>query len=355
MMKPLSCVILAAGAGTRLRTAFPKVLHSVCGKPMIEHILNALDGLGLERTVVVVGFARDQVVEALKARKGIEYAIQEQLQGTGHAVMMAQKTLKGFKGDVLIVNGDVPLIRHETVMKLVSRHRHQDAAASILTTEMPGNRDLGRIIRNDDNTVAAIREYRDANKYERQIPEVNTGIYCFDSELLWDALGKIGNDNAKGEYYLTDVIQILVSHSKRVEAVIAEDPVEVMGVNDRIQQSAAEAAMRRRIILEKMVAGVTVIDPETTYIDDAVVIGQDVVIEPGTHLRGITRVASGASIGPQAIIEDSVIGENCSIINSILRGVEVGAGCRIIKSYVAKATIPEKETLINATRNGETG
>lgn len=320
---------------------------------MIDHILNALDSLGIERTVVVIGFAREQVRDALKHRARLEYAIQEELLGTGHAVMMAETVLKGFKGDVLVVNGDVPLIRRETVAKLVNRHRHQDAAATILTTEMPGSPDLGRILRNDDNTVLAIREYRDANKYERQIPEVNTGIYCFDSELLWDALSKIGNDNVKREYYLTDVIQVLVSNSRRVEAVLAEDPVEVMGVNDRIQQSAAEAAMRKRIILEKMTAGVTVIDPETTYIDDAVSIGQDVVIEPGTHLRGNTRVSSGAAIGPQAILEDSEIGENCSIINSILRHVKVGTGCRIIKSYVASADVPAGETLINVTRNGE--
>lgn len=319
---------------------------------MLIHILNAMNASDLDRKIIVIGFAREKVREALAGREDVEYAVQEELKGTGHAVMMAQEVLGDYDGDVLVVNGDVPLIRAETLRKLVNRHRHQDAAATILTAQMPGNRDLGRILRNDDETVLAIREYRDANKYERLISEINTGIYCFDARLLAASLSRIGNDNVKGEYYLTDVIQILVDGQKRVEAVVADDPVEVMGVNDRIQQAEAEAAMRRRIILDKMIGGVTVIDPATTYIDGDVQIDRDVVIEPGTHLRGASHIRSGAIVGPQAIVENSDVGEQSEIVNSILRNVRAGKCCRIIKSFVAEAVIPDEESLINVTRNG---
>ncbi len=326
--KPLASIILAAGDGTRLRSQVPKALHRICGRPMIVHILRTIEGLIDQKQVVVVGFAKEMVEEVLKEFQ-VDFALQEKRLGTGHAVMCCKPLFEKCDGNVLVLVGDAPLLTRDTVEKLIDRHQHQDASATVLTTHMKRPDGYGRILRHQDNTVMSIVEDKDANIYEKKITEVNTGTYVFDIGDLFDALGKVEPTNEQNEYYLTDVIHIMAKEKKRVEAYVTKVPAETMGINNRVQFAKAERIMRDRILERLMLSGVTIVDPRSTFIDDSVVIGIDTIIQPNSHIQGRTIIGQGCDIGPLTQIEECEVGESCQINSSYLRGCSIPPGMSI--------------------------
>jgi len=322
----LACLILAAGDSTRMKSGTPKVLHRVCGRPLVSHILANTDPLPLCKRVVVVGYEHDQVRRGLRSDGRLEFVVQPERRGTGDAVRVARPSFEGFAGDILVACGDTPLLRAETLQKLVERHRHQDASATILTANLKNPEGYGRILRNPDYSVLGIREHKDANIYERKIREINTGTYVFKSTDLFAALEHITPDNEQNEYYLPDVIHVLVKWDRRVEAFTARNASETMGVNNRIQLAEAERILRQRIRERHMLAGVTLVDPPSIFIDDQVAIGRDSIIEPHTYLWGDTIVGVGCRIGPQSQVCGCRIGDGATVRTAVLRGVEVAPG-----------------------------
>jgi bifunctional UDP-N-acetylglucosamine pyrophosphorylase/glucosamine-1-phosphate N-acetyltransferase len=246
--------------------------------------------------------------------------------GTGHAVRMTRQAFEGFKGDILILAGDTPLLTEQTLRNLVQWHHHQDAAATILTTEMPEPRGYGRILRYEDNRLQGIVEEKDANRYERAIHEINTGSYCFDSDALFGALEKLTPQNVQNEYYLTDCIRILVDQECRVEAVITDDYTEAIGVNTRVQLAEAEKILRERILIRHMMSGITVLDPASCYVDEEVEIGKDTILYPGTLITGKTRIGANCRIGPSAQINSAIIEDGAVINASFVENARVNAG-----------------------------
>jgi len=310
-----------------MKSSLPKVLHPLCGAPMLRHVLEPVRELGTARTVVIVPPGAE-VVRELCSALGTEAVEQTQRLGTGHAAAQARAALADFDGPVLVTAGDAPLLRAETLRALVEAHRRSGAAATVLTAKPPDPTGYGRVVRGADGGVQAIVEHRDADEAVRAIGEINTSIYVFDCRRLFAALAQVRNDNAQGEYYLTDVIAILISEGAPVGAVVAEDPVEPMGVNDRAQLAEAEGVLRDRIRRRHMLAGVTLVDPAATYVDWAVEIGPDTTIQPGVCLRGATRLGAGCAIGPHVTIEDSQVGEgSCILHGSFVRSSTVG--CRV--------------------------
>ena len=320
----LAAVILAAGMGTRMRSGFPKILHRVAGAPLISYVLNAARGAGVQDLVLVVGHLRDQVTSALG--DSVRYAVQEPQLGTGHALQQAIGLLNPLPARVLVLYGDTPLLRSATVARMVVEAA--DAAIVVLSADVPDPSGYGRIVRDESGDVAAIVEDADATPAQRSLSEINSGLYCFDGEWLAENLWKI-QKSAKGEYYLTDLVALAVAQDRVVHAVRAEDPAEVMGVNDRAQLAEAGRIMRERICDELMDSGVTVVDPLATYVDQRVSIGTDTVIHPGTHLRGRTIIGERCEIGPNSIVEDSVIGDGCIIVASVLEQCKVADGVSI--------------------------
>ncbi|QKG83079.1 bifunctional UDP-N-acetylglucosamine diphosphorylase/glucosamine-1-phosphate N-acetyltransferase GlmU [Kroppenstedtia pulmonis] len=316
-MENLYAVILAAGKGTRMKSGKHKVLHPVCGKPIIEHIVDNLNRLGTEETVVVVGYEAHSVQSHLGDR--VAFAEQKEQLGTAHAVVQAEPLLSGYEGVTLVLNGDHPLFTVDTLTRVLEDHHQSGAAATILTADMSDPTGYGRVIRQRDGSVEKVVEHKDATESERKVTEINTGTFCFDNQLLWNALSKVGNDNAQGEYYLPDVIRILREEGHLIRAHTIRDSAEAMGINDRVQLAEAEKEMRRRILIEHMRNGVTIIDPDHTYVDVDVTIEADTVIHPGTCLRGQTRIGAGCEIGPYADLEDLVVEDGVQISHSVLR------------------------------------
>jgi bifunctional UDP-N-acetylglucosamine pyrophosphorylase/glucosamine-1-phosphate N-acetyltransferase len=318
----LHAVVLAAGQGTRMKSKLHKVLHPVCGKPMVAHIIDRLEFLDTDRTVVVIGHGADEVKATLGSR--VEYALQEQQLGTGHAVLQAEPLLQQEEGITLVLYGDTPLLTDRTIRAFLDVHQTSGAAATLLTATMADPHGYGRIVRGADGTVDRIVEQKDCTSEERHIQEINTGTYCFDNRKLFEALAKVTNNNAQGEYYLTDVIGLLKQAGDKVEGFIMDDPEEATGVNDRVALAEVEAILRRRINHTHMLNGVTLIDPNTTYIDADVTIGKDTLIYPGCSLRGMTKIGSDCMIGVQTEITDSVVGDGVQIKQSVLLQAEVG-------------------------------
>ncbi|HJV47533.1 MAG TPA: bifunctional UDP-N-acetylglucosamine diphosphorylase/glucosamine-1-phosphate N-acetyltransferase GlmU [Bacillota bacterium] len=315
-------VVLAAGQGTRMKSKLYKVLHPVCGKPMIQHIVDRLKALEVNEIVVVVGHGAKQVKEQLGT--SIQYAFQEQQLGTAHAVLMSSDHLKDKEGTTIVVTGDTPLIKEQTLHNLMQHHLKSGSCATVLTTELNNPMGYGRIIRNQDGYVERIVEHKDATEDERRIMEISTGIFCFNNKKLFEALTQVRNDNVQGEYYLPDVIEILKKNNDIISAFLTEDAEDGMGVNDRIQLSQVEQIMRKRINENHMRNGVTMIDPSSTYIESDVIIGRDTVIEPGTFLRGSTQIGEDCVIGPgtdlsNTIIEDQVAVRYAVIADSMIR------------------------------------
>lgn len=315
-------VILAAGQGTRMKSKLYKVLHPVCGKPMVQHVVDQISSLQMKQMVAVVGHGAEKVQEQLGDH--IQYVLQEEQLGTAHAVMQAEEVLANEEGVTLVVCGDTPLITSETMEKLLAEHESLGAKATILTAKPEDPTGYGRIIRNSEGTVERNVEHKDATEEERKVTEINTGTYCFDNKALFDALKKVNNDNVQGEYYLPDVIEILKNAGEVVAAYQTPDFDETLGVNDRVALSKAESFMKKRINERHMRNGVTLIDPEQTYISDDAEIGSDTVIYPGTVILGNTKIGEENIIGPQSEIKDSVVGNGNTIRQSVIHDSEVG-------------------------------
>ncbi|WP_025846828.1 bifunctional UDP-N-acetylglucosamine diphosphorylase/glucosamine-1-phosphate N-acetyltransferase GlmU [Paenibacillus ehimensis] len=320
-------IVLAAGQGKRMKSKLYKVLHPVCGKPMVDHVVTALENIQASRTVVVVGHGAEAVRAYLGDR--VEYALQEQQLGTGHAVLQAKDLLAAEDGLTIVIYGDTPLISDSTLEGMIKLHREKGAAATLLTAVVDDPTGYGRIIRDERGYVTQIVEQKDCNEAQRLVKETNVGTYCFDNRKLFEALALVNNDNAQNEYYITDVIGILVGQGQIVEGYVLEDEAESFGVNDRLQLSVAEQTMRERINRRHMLAGVTIIDPANTYIEADVQIGADTVLLPGTVLRGKTAIGEDCVIGPQADIADSTIGSGVTVKHSVLQEAVVGAGSSV--------------------------
>lgn len=328
MSTALAAVILAAGQGTRMKSALPKVLHPVAGNPMLGHVVAAARAAGAAPVVVVVGHGADRVRDVFAA-EGLDFALQAEQLGTGHALQCAASALQGFRGDLLLLCGDVPLLRGETLAALLSHHRASKATVTVLTAELADPHGYGRIIRGADG-VERIVEEKDASAAERAVREINTGIYVFSAPRVFALLGAISNDNAQGEYYLTDVIGAARSAGERVESMTMASAEEAMGINDRVQLAQAGAAMRLRINEAHMRAGVTLLDPAATYIEASVTIGADTVIHPGVHLRGATVIGRDCELEPGVIVQDCTLADRVHVkAGSVLSGSTVGAGTDI--------------------------
>lgn len=307
-MSDLVTVILAAGKGTRMKSKLPKVLHKAGGKAMVEHVLDAAIAAGAKRNIIVTGFGGDMVRAAIGDKA--EYAEQREQLGTGHAVMQAESLLADENGTVMVLCGDTPLLTGDLLKKLYDEHKKEQAKATVLTAIMPDATGYGRIIRKSSGEVLKIVEHKDASEEERQVKEVNSGIYCFDAKALFNSLKKVTNDNAQGEYYLPDVLEILQKQGEKIWAVAADDYESTLGINSRLQLAGAEKILRRRKNEELMAAGVTIMDPATTYIDADVVVGRDTVIYPMTWLEGKTVIGEECEIGPSVRLENVTIGNN---------------------------------------------
>lgn len=307
-MSDLVTVILAAGKGTRMKSKLPKVLHKAGGKAMVQHVLDAAIAAGAKRNIIITGFGGDMVRAAVGDKA--EYAEQREQLGTGHAVMQAENLLADENGTVMVLCGDTPLLTGDLLKKLYDEHKKAQAKATVLTAIMPDATGYGRIIRKSSGEVLKIVEHKDATAEERQVKEVNSGIYCFETKALFSSLKKVTNDNAQGEYYLPDVLEILQKQGEKIWAVAADDYESTLGINSRLQLAGAEKILRRRKNEELMAAGVTIMDPATTYIDADVVVGRDTVIYPMTWLEGKTVIGEECEIGPSVRLENVTIGNN---------------------------------------------
>jgi bifunctional UDP-N-acetylglucosamine pyrophosphorylase/glucosamine-1-phosphate N-acetyltransferase len=323
-------VILAAGRGTRMKSGVPKVLHRAGGLSLIEHVLRTADALAPASRVLVVGYEADQVRAALNGRHDLRFALQSPQLGTGHALLQAEAELAGASGTVVLLSGDVPLLRSETLVRLVRTHRERSAAATVVTARVERPDGYGRIVRRDGRIVAIV-EHKDASPDERHVDEINSGIYAFDLAPLFAALREIGSANAQGEYYLPDLVRIYRARGLGVETVTVDDPHEILGVNSRRELADMAAIMNRQRNEALMESGVTIVDPATVYVGPDVEVGADTILHPGVHLEGRTRIGSGCEIHASVRIVDStledgvVVSNFCLILDStVARGAKVG-------------------------------
>lgn len=331
----ITAILLAAGQGTRMKSSLPKVLHPVAGKPMLWHALRAIQQSTTEKPVVVVGHGADKVTAWLG--ESAQTVLQEPQLGTGHAVMQAESMLKGRTDLVVVCYADMPLLRGETLQQLVETQKKNSGPISMLTVVADDPRGFGRIIRKSDGSVEAIVEEYVATPEQLQVKELNVGGYCFDANWLWDSLQRIPKNPKKGEYYLTDTIELATKDGLPVQATVMDNLEETIGVNTRIHLAEVEAAMRQRINEGHMLNGVTMIDPASTYIEADVTIGKDTTLMPNTYLHGKTEIGEGNLIGPNTIIRDTKIGNRCKILASVLEGavleddVDMGPFARLRK------------------------
>lgn len=331
----ITAVLLAAGQGTRMKSSLPKVLHPVAGKPMLWHALRAIEKATTEKPVVVVGHGSDEVKAYLG--ESAQTVQQEPQLGTGHAVMQAESMLRGKTDLVVVCYADMPLLRGETLQKLVETQKQNSGPLSMLTVIADDPRGFGRIIRGGNGSVTAIVEEYVASPEQLLVKELNVGAYCFDANWLWDALQRIPKNPRKGEYYLTDTVELASAAGLPVHATVMDDLEETIGVNTRVHLAECEAVMRRRINETHMLNGVTMIDPSSAFIEATVSIGKDTIIMPNTFIYGKTEIGEGNLIGPNAIIRDSKIGNGCKILASVMEGalleddVDMGPFARLRK------------------------
>lgn len=330
----IKAIILAAGQGTRMRSAIPKVLHPLAGKPLVRYSVELAAEVTKQQPYVVIGHGASEVENELKDE--VIFVKQEQQLGTGHAVMQAGSLLSAHKGQILIISADMPLLQVKSIQDLVKIQEGNQGPVSLLTVSGADSRGFGRIIRNASGTVTAIIEEAQATPEQLAIQEYNVGAYCVDADWLWQALPRI-NRSPKGEYYLTDIVQLAVEDGLQVMASAIEDPVEALGINTRQHLAEAEKAIRQRINIGWMSKGVTMIDPDQVYIEPGVKLEQDITIWPGTYLKGKTTIGSGCILGPNSIIDSCRIGRDCRILASVMEyavledDVEMGPFCHLRK------------------------
>lgn len=320
-------IILAAGQGTRMKSKLYKVLHPVCGKPMVQHVIDQVNQLQIEDIVTVIGHGAEKVQEQLG--DSCKYALQEQQLGTAHAVMQAESVLSAKSGTTLVICGDTPLIKAETMKELIALHEQSQAKATILTAYADNPAGYGRVLRGEGGLVEKIVEHKDASEEERYVKEINTGTYCFDNQALFSALKKVSNENVQGEYYLPDVIEILKEEGEVVTAFQSSDFEETLGVNDRVALSQAEQILRKRINEMHMRNGVTIIDPLTTFIEADVQIGQDTVINPGSFIKGKSIIGQDCLIGPNTEVSNCEIGDGTEVFQSVVHESSIGSFVKI--------------------------
>ncbi|WP_399138645.1 bifunctional UDP-N-acetylglucosamine diphosphorylase/glucosamine-1-phosphate N-acetyltransferase GlmU [Streptomyces sp. NBUA17] len=326
-IRPVAVVVLAAGEGTRMKSATPKVLHELCGRSLVGHVLAAAGELDPENLVAVVGHAREKVTAHLaEIAPDLRTAVQEQQNGTGHAVRVGLEVLGGaVDGTVVVVCGDTPLLTGETLRALAATHSADGNAVTVLTAEVPDATGYGRIVRDGaSGAVTAIVEHKDASESQRAVREINSGVFAFDGRLLAEALGKVRTDNSQGEEYLTDVLGILREAGHRVGASVAGDHREIAGINNRVQLAEARRILNDRLLTRAMLAGVTVVDPATTWVDVSVTFEQDVVLHPGTQLHGATHLAEGCEVGPNSRLTDTRVGAGARVDNTVAVKADVG-------------------------------
>jgi len=322
----LAGIILAAGKGTRMKSDLPKALHAVWGVPMAELIGRSLKCAGVSRPVIVVGHGGESLIDALG--KSYDYVWQHEQKGTGHAALMAAEFLRDHEGPVIVTPGDTPLLTGETLKKLAAQHEESGANCTVATVKLADPTGYGRIVRDDKGAVKGIVEHKDASDAIREIDEVNSGIFCFNARVLFEVLPKIKNDNAQGEYYLTDAVAAINEQGGVVRPFLHADVEELSGVNDRWQLAEAAKGLRRRVLKGHALNGVTIFDPDTTYIGIDVHIGRDTEIEPGTIIEGDTRIGANCSIGPYSRIINAKIEDKCIVRMSHLNGATMHKGAR---------------------------
>lgn len=327
-------VVLAAGAGTRMKSTKQKTLHEIGGRTLLGHALHAAAGINPDHLVTVVGHQRDQVspvVEKISNEldREVILAVQEEQRGTGHAVSCGISPLSDFEGTIIVTNGDVPLLTSETIEGLRNTHTAQGNAVTVLSMHLVDPTGYGRIMRETDGSVSAIVEHKDATEEQRLVDEVNSGVFAFDAAALRDALTKLDTDNAQGELYITDVLEIARTAGHSVGAHVAADPQELAGVNDRVQLAAAGREFNRRMVDKAMRGGATIIDPETTWIGVNVTIGTDVTIHPGTQLWGATSIADNAEVGPDSTLTNMQIGTGASVVRTHGSDSVIGVNAKI--------------------------
>lgn len=321
----VAVAILAAGRGTRMKSQLPKVLHPLGSTTLVERALNSCSTVAPSRELVIVGYGADQVQTALAHRPKVKFVTQTEQLGTGHAIQQLLAPLADFDGDILVLNGDVPLLRPETIANLLKTHQDNQNAATLLTAQLPDATGYGRVFCNDQNYVQEIVEHRDCSAEQRLNRRINAGVYCFNWPQLAEVLPKLSNDNDQQEYYITDVFAMM----QPVMAVDVADVQEISGINNRVQLAAAETIWQERVRAHWLTAGVTLVNPESITIDDTVEIASDVVIEPQTHLRGNTKIGTGSRIGPSSLIEDSQIGEHVTVMYSVITDSVVQSHSRV--------------------------
>ena len=333
-MRNLVSIILAAGEGTRMKSTLPKVLHQICGQPMLVYVLKAVLRAGCRKNYLVLGHKGEKIIEVLRnslplRKRGIEFVKQSKLLGSGHAVLQVKKKLRGYKGHVLVVYGDLPLLTGRTLNRLIQTHYKQDNSLTILGATLENPSGYGRIIENSNGKGIRIVEERDATPKERRINCVNVGVYCFRAEDLFKAIDKIKPDNRKKEYYLTDAVEILGEMGKRVGMVITKDSSEVEGVNNRKQLVNIQKYVNMKNLERLLLTGVTIVDPPSTFIDFTVKIGRDTIIYPGSTILGKTRIGKNCKLGPYAFIQNCQIENGVEIRASFIYGAKIAEGAKV--------------------------
>ena len=321
--RDLAAIILAAGRSTRMKSDMPKVMHEVCGRPMLAYVLDACRGADIKTFYFIVGFGKEAVVSAFSDEPGVHFVEQREQKGTGHAVMQCIDALKKLQGDCVIIAGDMPMIRSQTLLDLVGSHRAACAAASLATTVLDDPTSYGRIVRNAKGDFEKIVEHHDATAEQLKIREVNPSYYCFDAESLLSALPRLKANNAKGEYYITDLLEILRQDGKTVRAVTSVPAIDAKGINSRADLADVSKLMQKRIAADWMDRGVSIVDPDNTWIDSRARIGAESIIRPFSYVEGHARIGAGCIIGPYAYVSDgAVVGDGATVGPGVLSALD---------------------------------
>lgn len=345
MSKPTAAIILAAGKSTRMVTDLPKVLHEVCGRPMLAYVVDACRQAGVEKIICVVGYRKDDIIRAFSHEPDLVFVEQKEQKGTGHAAMCCREALEGFEGNCMVIAGDMPLVRSETLRLLIDTHSEQKSAVTLATAVLDDPTGYGRIVRDKYGNLQGIVEHSDCTPEQLQIREINPSYYCFDKKLLFEALDQIQPNNVKGEYYITDALKILISGGHRAMAITAVAAEDAMGVNSRLELAEVGRVMQNRIQRKLMLSGVTIVDPPNTWIDVRAEIGQDTVIHPFTYIHGRVKIGRRCSVGPFAYLRDgTTLAEDVVVgVFTEIKNTSLGTGSRARHlSYIGDAEIGQR-------------